>query len=246
MPVEMTTDPVEGLDGPFFSQELLKKSDHLKEWRRRYVVLRTRRLYYYDTKEEAEADGGSACKGWLDVTGATITVSQETDTIDDGLDGDPIHTVMVEEEYGLQGSGEEGSGASMVLGSYGKEDAENLAEALRYGSRPRWLSDEYSEVCMHSADPFTFLDRRHHCRRCGGLFAYGSTTEAAHPHLNYPERVLTCVPCAEGARASRWLTKTPITERSSKPSAGATITENVKSTLIDSVNTLTGFIERLA
>jgi FYVE zinc finger len=36
--------------------------------------------------------------------------------------------------------------------------------------RGRWMDDSESGVCLQCKSAFNFLIRRHHCRRCGGLF----------------------------------------------------------------------------
>eukprot|EP01061_Rhynchopus_euleeides_P021553 TRINITY_DN35141_c0_g1_i1.p1 TRINITY_DN35141_c0_g1~~TRINITY_DN35141_c0_g1_i1.p1 ORF type:complete len:263 (+),score=56.38 TRINITY_DN35141_c0_g1_i1:57-791(+) len=243
MPHEMSDDPLEGLEGPTLSMKVYKRSEHLLEWRSRCVLVQGRRLYYYDSTDDAvrtiERPIGMH-KGWLDLTGAKVEESICTDD----EEGETIYAVTVTEEYGVKGTGEECNGGSYTLGFAEEAPRAKLVETLRYASRPRWLSDDYSDTCMYMHESFSFLDRRHHCRRCGGLFLCSSTEEMPLPELAYEDPVRVCIPCAKNnQRASRWVTKTPFSER---PLKTATIAEGMKSTLLDSVNAVTNLIETLA
>ena len=57
-----------------------------------------------------------------------------------------------------------------------------------------WEKDGEHSVCMHCATPFTFFTRRHHCRRCGGVFCAkcASLRPFVAPHY-YLTRL--CPPC---------------------------------------------------
>ena len=50
----------EGRAGPTKSGELQKQSDHVKEWRSRYLILTERRLYYYENETETPGDAAAA------------------------------------------------------------------------------------------------------------------------------------------------------------------------------------------
>merc|ERR1712169_105093 len=40
-----------------------------------------------------------------------------------------------------------------------------------------WIPDDESDQCMACKRVFTFVNRRHHCRNCGGLFCGSCTTK---------------------------------------------------------------------
>eukprot|EP00026_Physarum_polycephalum_P008384 Phypoly_transcript_08466.p1 GENE.Phypoly_transcript_08466~~Phypoly_transcript_08466.p1 ORF type:complete len:434 (+),score=73.14 Phypoly_transcript_08466:42-1304(+) len=44
------------------------------------------------------------------------------------------------------------------------------APATTSPGAPKWAPDESTNACTACKTPFTLLNRRHHCRRCGGLF----------------------------------------------------------------------------
>lgn len=52
-PQETSDHPLYGRMGPTYAGELLKRSDHIREWRPRWFQLRERRLYYYDSGARA-------------------------------------------------------------------------------------------------------------------------------------------------------------------------------------------------
>lgn len=45
---ELGDHPIYGRNGPSYRGELLKRSDHVREWRPRWFELKDRKLYYYD------------------------------------------------------------------------------------------------------------------------------------------------------------------------------------------------------
>ena len=45
------------------------------------------------------------------------------------------------------------------------------------GRTPRWMDDSDSDICLGCSKEFGVLLRRHHCRRCGGLFCADCSNE---------------------------------------------------------------------
>ena len=45
------------------------------------------------------------------------------------------------------------------------------------GRTPRWMDDNDSDICLGCSKEFGVLLRRHHCRRCGGLFCADCSNE---------------------------------------------------------------------
>ncbi|OTF73841.1 hypothetical protein BLA29_011987, partial [Euroglyphus maynei] len=46
-----------------------------------------------------------------------------------------------------------------------------VTETTRFGDlAPVWLHDNYVTMCHLCTEPFTILNRRHHCRACGQIF----------------------------------------------------------------------------
>jgi len=59
-----------------------------------------------------------------------------------------------------------------------------------------WLRDSETLSCMACLQDFTFVHRRHHCRRCGGIFCAKCTCRR-HPllYLGHIDPVRVCDPC---------------------------------------------------
>uniref|UniRef100_A0A7S2SHN0 FYVE-type domain-containing protein n=1 Tax=Mucochytrium quahogii TaxID=96639 RepID=A0A7S2SHN0_9STRA len=59
-----------------------------------------------------------------------------------------------------------------------------------------WLKDNEASRCMECREQFTFVHRRHHCRRCGGIFC-GKCSSHRHAllDLGHIEPVRVCDPC---------------------------------------------------
>ncbi len=231
-PEEAGEHPFLGRAGPTMRGELLKRSDHIQEWRGRWFVLKNRRLWYYEQEADAKPTKYSPDglpKGYFDTTGAKITLFEDND--DDGI----FFGFELEEEYGIWTGGMEAGGDKIRLCSSVVEARDEWVDRLKLARRPAWvLDDEKSifhkpaserpkaaggkvascEVDMETGEPFTFFNRKHHCRKCGGAFLATSCVKAALPDLDYPDPVWVCNPCHKGTkRSSRWIVKLPKSQR---------------------------------
>jgi hypothetical protein len=95
----------------------------------------------------------------------------------------------------------------------------SCARQLKYAGRPSWVedSDRRAEKCMESKQPFTFFDRKHHCRRCGGAFRSDVMVQQPCVDIKYDGDVGVCNPCAtKSKRRSRWIKKLPKHQRGVK------------------------------
>jgi hypothetical protein len=72
-----------------------------------------------------------------------------------------------------------GAGGAAVLGAVGAGAGALVASAgnnsidrhvIKVTHDRAWIGDEEAPQCMKCAQPFTTLRRRHHCRKCGGVF----------------------------------------------------------------------------
>ncbi|KAF2073935.1 hypothetical protein CYY_004759 [Polysphondylium violaceum] len=63
--------------------------------------------------------------------------------------------------------------------------------------KPEWVPDSFSNSCEMCQTPFTFFNRRHHCRRCGHLFCAEccSLNVSLPQEFGYTERVKVCSKC---------------------------------------------------
>jgi len=57
-----------------------------------------------------------------------------------------------------------------------------------------WLKDVEVKSCMTCKNPFTFFNRRHHCRSCGKIFCGKCVKQ--RPLINYKDPQLTCGGCS--------------------------------------------------
>ena len=76
-------------------RQLLKRSQHVKEWRSRYFILRNRKIYYYENEEEATPtqNGGKAYhKGYIDLVGCGVETFED---VDDGGEPANLHVYEV-------------------------------------------------------------------------------------------------------------------------------------------------------
>lgn len=81
------------------------------------------------------------------------------------------------------------------------DEAEERATALwlqrlQVASRAPWQRDSAAYQCPGCASTFDVLNRRHHCRRCGGVFCDPCCAWLkALPELAYPQPVRVCRRC---------------------------------------------------
>ncbi len=66
---------------------------------------------------------------------------------------------------------------------------------------PDWID---SSVCLRCRDPFTFSNRKHHCRKCGGCFcAQCSANQMPILAMGISEQVRVCDRCFEAAGSAK-------------------------------------------
>jgi hypothetical protein len=236
-PEEAGEHPVFGRAGPTMRGELLKRSDHIQEWRGRWFVLKNRRLWYYEQEADAKPIRGKPDglpKGYFDTTAAKVTPFEDHD--DEGV----FFGFELEEEYGIWTGGMEAGGDKIRLCSSVVEARDEWVDRLKLARRPAWVLDDEKnifhkpaperpkvggqmascEVDMETGEPFTFFNRKHHCRKCGGAFLGTSCVKAALPDLDYPDPVWVCNPCHSGTkRSSRWIVKLPKSQRGAEGKA---------------------------
>ena len=175
--------------------------------------------------EQHKAITEATAKGWRDIAGATLRSFEECC---DGPHGPRTNWYGIEivEEFGVsrgrppaltRAATERGDfgdasplyqpGDKTALFHHEVEARDMWMEALTLATRPTWVadSDPRASVCMESGQPFSFMDRRHHCRKCGGIFRKAHLQSTPLPQLLYPDPVWVCNPCATAAKpASRW------------------------------------------
>jgi hypothetical protein len=236
-PEEAGEHPKFGRAGPTMKGELLKRSDHIQEWRGRWFVLKDRRLWYYEQEADAKPIRGhpnGLQKGYFDTTGAKFTMFEDND--DEGI----FFGFELEEEYGIWTGGMEAGGDKIRLCSSHVEARDEWVAQLKLAARPAWVIDDEAniyhkppgerpkagkavascEVDMETGEPFTFFNRKHHCRKCGGAFLATTCVKVPIPELEYPEPVWVCTPCNTGSkRCSRWITNLPKSQRGAEGKA---------------------------
>jgi len=69
-------------------------------------------------------------------------------------------------------------------------------------AEPQWVLDTEVNICTKCEVKFTFLNRRHHCRRCGKIFCKNCTPFKVHLHrMAFVDPVRLCEPCSEVTKA---------------------------------------------
>jgi len=165
----------EGLAGPSKRGTLLKRSEHVKEWRERFFELRDRKLYYYENADDANpnhSEGGEggeqsmveqmqARRAFLDGEGGEaggVESDLEATTFPKGFfytTGASVEPFEEEDDeagmfYGFLISEEVGEGdapaARMRLCTEDKRDRDEWCRVLMLARRPAWVPDKDAQA----------------------------------------------------------------------------------------------------
>ena len=219
---ELGSDPMVGRNGPTKAGDLHKQSEHVKEWRGRWFVLRDRKFYYYNAEEEGPSNPELAGteglhKNYIDTTGMTVKPFDETDAQGQWFG------IEVVEEYGTRVGGEEEDGQTQRLVTSLEAERDEWLQILQYASRPKFThpDDPRAMDCMESHESFSLLAGKNWCRACGGVFLKVNCVQGVMlPELLYDDPVTVCRPCNDKTKKrSRWIAKTPKEQRSLKKKA---------------------------
>eukprot|EP01091_Cochliopodium_minus_P010030 TRINITY_DN2604_c0_g1_i1.p1 TRINITY_DN2604_c0_g1~~TRINITY_DN2604_c0_g1_i1.p1 ORF type:complete len:589 (-),score=128.00 TRINITY_DN2604_c0_g1_i1:13-1551(-) len=76
-------------------------------------------------------------------------------------------------------------------GEIKNDENETKEEVEKQIVAPKWMDDLESGICLSCKSSFSFWNRRHHCRMCGGLYCYycSSKTKVIHNISSSPVRV---------------------------------------------------------
>lgn len=108
---------------------------------------------------------------------------------------DQMKAQYVEIEEANRNISEKMSEAQATINELGRRLAETQIAWENEKSR-RWVEDDSVDSCQKCRDPFTMLVRRHHCRKCGGIFCYNcSNFTLILPSSSKPQRV--CETCCQ-------------------------------------------------
>ncbi|AMD21441.1 HER162Wp [Eremothecium sinecaudum] len=82
----------------------------------------------------------------------------------------------------------------------------NISQAMFDSKTPaEWVD---SDACMICSNSFSILNRKHHCRSCGGIFCQEhSSHKLPLPELGIPESVRVCDSCYDGHETRRHYSK---------------------------------------
>ena len=66
------------------------------------------------------------------------------------------------------------------------------------GMVDHWVKDEAAESCLDCRVKFTFMERKHHCRNCGGVFCSScSQYKKEIPRMKIHQPVRVCKACLQ-------------------------------------------------
>ncbi|KAL6069343.1 Mitochondrial distribution and morphology protein 12 [Balamuthia mandrillaris] len=77
--------------------------------------------------------------------------------------------------------------------SHDGPNSENEEDKKQKKQRLEWMEDKDVNACRHCGQLFTFLNRRHHCRLCGGIFCRNCVSKERV--FNYAQKELLCSSC---------------------------------------------------
>eukprot|EP01102_Stenamoeba_stenopodia_P016892 TRINITY_DN5966_c0_g1_i1.p1 TRINITY_DN5966_c0_g1~~TRINITY_DN5966_c0_g1_i1.p1 ORF type:complete len:379 (+),score=90.61 TRINITY_DN5966_c0_g1_i1:169-1305(+) len=104
-------------------------------------------------------------------------------------------------------------GAAAGKGVAKLEETQVHKELFDYETGKRWVPDEEAPECFRCHKVFRKIGRRrHHCRKCGGVFCSKCTQQKAEIQLeriDYGKEVRVCVDCYYGRPPSERPTSTP-------------------------------------
>uniref|UniRef100_M4ERI0 FYVE-type domain-containing protein n=1 Tax=Brassica campestris TaxID=3711 RepID=M4ERI0_BRACM len=80
-----------------------------------------------------------------------------------------------------------------------------------------WVVD--ASHCQGCSSQFTFINRKHHCRRCGGLFCGSCTQQRMSLRGQGDSPVRICDPCKQLEEAARFELRHGYKNRSAKGSS---------------------------
>jgi FYVE zinc finger len=74
----------------------------------------------------------------------------------------------------------------------------HITESTRTAPQPAWVADTEAHSCMSCRRAFSFFNRRHHCRQCGGVFDSDCCRNRDKPDVQifgHPRGVRICNSC---------------------------------------------------